>query len=86
MKQAQEEDRKVFLYEAEKLLSRGQPWSHHFNKVASHLQAFQHGEDLDPQSGLHHLAHARHHLSLLIHYGLSHPEFDDRKVRSETRN
>jgi hypothetical protein len=45
-----------------------------------HAWAFWGGETYDPESGLHHLAHAVFHCFSLIEYGVIHPEFDDRPV------
>jgi hypothetical protein len=80
LEDALKEEEAVLVYEAEKTISQGQPWSKLLRHLGSHLRAFEHGEDLDPNSGLHHLAHARYDLGILMSYGLTHPEFDDRKA------
>lgn len=33
-------------------------WDRHYSSIQRHLNAFWKGEDLDPESGLHHLLHA----------------------------
>ena len=43
-----------------------------------HLIAFNAGEDIDPESGLPHLAHLRCCAAFLLEYAVTHPEFDDR--------
>ena len=43
-----------------------------------HLAAFQRGEDLDPESGLPHLAHAMCNLRMLTLYSRTYKEGDDR--------
>lgn len=45
-----------------------------------HIMAFKEGEDLDPESGLPHIAHAVCCLEHLLNDYLNHPENDDRKV------
>lgn len=56
----------------------GMEWSRLLDAALRHLTAWNEGEDLDPESGLNHLAHARCCLGFLIEYqerGLGH---DDR--------
>lgn len=43
-----------------------------------HLWAWRDGEDLDPESGLSHLAHAAWNIITLLAYLNTHPEMDDR--------
>lgn len=43
-----------------------------------HVNAFLKGEDIDPESGLHHLFHANANLMFLWAMPLIHPERDDR--------
>jgi hypothetical protein len=57
---------------------KGLEWSRVIDASMRHLLAFNEGEDLDPESGLHHLAHVRACCSFLIEYMLTHPELDDR--------
>lgn len=52
--------------------------------VLRHVNAFNDGEDFDPESGLSHLAHAMCGLMFLLKNTQTHPELDDRyKVESE---
>lgn len=37
---------------------KGYPWSLSYNALFRHFLAFQRGEDIDPESGLPHMAHA----------------------------
>ena len=57
---------------------QGLQWQRLINSALRHIHAFNNGEDLDSESGLHHLAHARCSLGFLIEYSITHPELDDR--------
>jgi hypothetical protein len=57
---------------------RGYAWSLSYEAAFRHLAAFVEGEDLDPESGLPHLAHATFHLLALLVFMVEHPELDDR--------
>lgn len=46
--------------------------------VRRHINAFMLGEDIDPESGNHHLGHALAGLAMLIEMQQVHPELDDR--------
>lgn len=46
--------------------------------VLRHIFAFLRGEDLDPETGIHHLAHARCGLAFVLEYTQTRPEKDDR--------
>jgi hypothetical protein len=48
--------------------SRGMPWSWFYDALRRHIAAFWSGEDINPESGLPHLAHARWMISNLIEY------------------
>lgn len=56
----------------------GYVWSLSANALLRHYLAWVGGEDLDPESGLHHLAHAAWHSLVLVQFGHDHPELDDR--------
>lgn len=57
---------------------RGYEWSKSFNALIRHAFAWNNREDLDPESGLHHMAHVAWHAFNLIQLAQDHPEFDDR--------
>lgn len=54
------------------------PYSRHYSSIMRHLLAFQSGEDLDPESGLPHVAHAMTQLMILYTTTQEAPEMDDR--------
>jgi hypothetical protein len=62
---------------------KGYEWSKSYDALQRHIQAFWGGEDLDPESGLPHPAHAVFHLFALLQGMSDHPEFDDRYVSAE---
>ena len=57
---------------------KGFQWSRPLAAAMRHLTAFNDGEDLDPESGLSHLAHAACCLMFLLEFEKTHPELDDR--------
>lgn len=57
---------------------KGYAWSLSLDAAYRHILRFQDGEDLDPETGLHHLAHAAWHCLALIQFGKDYPEGDDR--------
>ena len=46
----------------------GMEWSRLTDAALRHITAFVDGEDVDPESGLHHLAHARCCMGFLLAY------------------
>lgn len=48
-----------------------------------HIFAFNDGEDLDPETGLNHLAHARCSLAFLLRMWKDRPDLDDRYKESK---
>lgn len=50
-----------------------------------HLNSFNDGEDLDPESGLFHLAHASCCLMFLTNLHLTRPDLDDRYTKVRDR-
>lgn len=64
---------------------KGMAWSKYIDAAQRHILAWNEGEDLDAESGLHHLAHARCNLAFLIEYMVSCPELDDRHTTEYTR-
>ena len=63
----------------------GMKYSRLLNAALRHILAFNEGEDLDPETGLSHLAHARCCLAFLMDYQASGTGQDDRYVR-QTRD
>ena len=57
---------------------KGMAWGRVFAAVMRHLWKWWHGEKVDPEDGLSHLAHAAWGLFALMEYGNTHPELDDR--------
>lgn len=57
---------------------KGYAWSLSFDALQRHAQTFWGGETRDPESGLHHLAHAVFHCLTLIEWDHTHRELDDR--------
>lgn len=53
-------------------------WTRLTAAAMRHIFAFNEGEDLDPESGLSHLAHARCCLAFLIEYQMKELGIDDR--------
>lgn len=76
------EEAKVLTFGAEKYDADnwrgGMDWRRLVGAAMRHITSFNEGEDIDPESGLSHLAHARCCLGFLIEYSSSHPELDDR--------
>jgi hypothetical protein len=56
----------------------GLEWSRVIGAALRHLTSFNNGEDLDPETGLSHLAHAGCCVMFLLEYIKTHPELDDR--------
>ena len=66
---------------AERNWENGLYWSRCIAPLKRHLNAFEKGEDLDPESGLLHLEHLLANVVFLIEYHKTHPELDDRPRR-----
>lgn len=56
----------------------GMAWSRLIAAAMRHLTAFNAGEDLDPETGLSHIAHLGCCAMFILEYIKSHPELDDR--------
>lgn len=54
------------------------PFSTPYDSLMRHLMAFQMGEEVDPETGCHHLLHAASNLMFLHYHATNHPESDDR--------
>lgn len=69
---ALEQEAKVFAFGAGKYgrdnYKLGMDWTRLIDASLRHIVAFNSGEDLDPESNLHHLAHARSNLGMLLEY------------------
>lgn len=80
-----EGEARVWQYGARKYAqwnwAKGMPWSVPFACVMRHLAAFQRGEELDPESGEHHLDHVMCNVRMLRYYLTEYPEGDDRPPR-----
>ena len=57
---------------------RGMPWSQPINALQRHIDAWQSGEDCDPETGEHHLDHAMCCLMFARCYTQEFPDLDDR--------
>jgi Domain of unknown function (DUF5664) len=57
---------------------KGMSWSRLIGAALRHLAAFKDGEDLDPETGLSHLAHLGCCTMFLLEFIKTHPEMDDR--------
>jgi hypothetical protein len=80
--QALVEIAKVFGKGAEKYgrynYKNGIAWTRIIGAAYRHLGAFNSGEDLDPETGLSHIAHLGCCVVMLLDYINDHPELDDR--------
>lgn len=56
----------------------GITWSRVIDSALRHINAFNDGEDMDPESGLNHIAHAMCNCMFLLNYYRTHKEKDDR--------
>lgn len=79
---AQQEYIKVLTKGAEKYAERnwekGLSWMQVYSSLRRHLEAFKQGEDLDPESGLHHMAHVMCNAAFILEYYKIYPQGDDR--------
>jgi hypothetical protein len=76
------ETAKVLTFGAEKYSERnwekGFPWSDTYSALQRHLNAWWAGEELEPESGLHHLGFAACNVMFLLHFALEGTGEDDR--------
>jgi hypothetical protein len=61
---------------------KGISWCRIFAAIMRHSWAWFKGEDYDPESGIHHMAHAAFGCFALIEYSKTKPELDDRVKES----
>ena len=77
-----EDEARVWMYGAQKYAAwnwaKGMAWSVPFACAMRHLAAWQKGEDVDPESGLPHLAHVMCNIRMLTLDTKNFPEGDDR--------
>ena len=82
---ALEEEARVLAFGAEKYgrdnWRLGMDHSRLLDACMRHVVAYADGEDLDPESGLPHLAHARCCLGFLLHYRNAGVGTDDRPLK-----
>jgi hypothetical protein len=65
--------------------TKGMAWSNSFDSLMRHLNKWWYlGEDIDAESGEHHLDHAMCNLLFLRHYLNAYPEGDDRPPQELT--
>lgn len=57
---------------------KGYDWSLSFSAMQRHLGQFWDGEEIDEETGSHHLAAAAFHALALLHFKDNHRELDDR--------
>lgn len=57
---------------------KGYEWSKSYDALIRHVTSWWEGEDVDPESGLSHLAHAGFHIFTLLIFKKVFPDFDDR--------
>ncbi len=73
---------RVFAFGAKKYddynFRKGYRWSLSYDALQRHLWAFWSGEDRDPESKLHHVAHACWHTLVLLFFALTDRGTDDR--------
>lgn len=82
---------KIYNYGAKKYpeprnWEKGMSWGRLFGAIMRHTWAWWRGEDIDPESGLPHLAHAAWSCIALLHYSKHKKEFDDRVIRRAGNN
>jgi len=53
-------------------------WTRTYSSIQRHLNAWAMGEDVDPESGNEHLAHATTQLMILMMHQMEYPAADDR--------
>lgn len=63
---------------ADRNWERGHPWGITFAAMNRHLWLWWQGEDIDPESGGHHLDAVMWHAFALREFAETHPEMDDR--------
>lgn len=67
---------------AERNWEMGYEWGKSIAALERHIQLFKAGEDVDPEFGLPHLAHARWHTGVLLTYAARGLGIDDRPEKT----
>lgn len=67
-------------YEDGNWLKGGMKTSVMLASLKRHIAAFELGEDIDPETGCHHMAHAAWNALAVVTYSKYHPEDDDRII------
>lgn len=79
---------KVYTYGAKKYADenwrKGISYKRIFSAIMRHCWALWRGEDLDPESGIHHMAHAALGCFTLIEYTRNRRKLDDRVTDEES--
>ena len=73
---------------AENNWRKGMRWSRTFSAIMRHCWSYWGGETYDPETGLHHMAHAAFGCLTLIEYGNEprYEKFDDRPITKGYKN
>lgn len=58
----------------------GMEWSKCIGSLKRHLNEFERGVDIDPETGCLHMAHIATNAAFLIEYARTHPDLDDRQA------
>lgn len=67
------------------LRDRGMTWMEKYDSIMKHCNAWYQGEDFDPESGIHHMAHAGWDANTLAHYAYTGAEQDDRPLTHKSK-
>jgi len=68
---------------ADRNWEKGIKWGRVYSAAQRHLTAFWRGEDMDPETGIPHIAHAMCNCMFLLHYMKHNKEFDDRPLHGK---
>lgn len=72
-------------YNAKRNWMLGTDWSEMYGSLMRHVLYWAMGEDNDPESGLHHLAHALWNVGALYYYQMRGLGTDDRPKKEQVR-
>ena len=68
-------------YDSYNWLKGGMKTSTFIDSLKRHIAAFEKGEDIDPETGCHHMAHAAWNALGIVSYAHFFPEDDDRIIK-----